>query len=523
MTHSIGEDADLKEIPYAVGARFNPDKGCLPGTRQQIIEEITQWVNSPNGEDVPCVYFLSGVAGSGKSAIAHTIAQHFDQLGRLGSSFCFDRADQVQRCPNKLFSTISLDIADLDCQWKTALHNVVQGKRALRSTQAPGEQFMNFILKPSQALTTVGPVVIVIDALDECGDQAAREILLRIIGQRMHALPSNFRVLVTSRPEPDIHKALTGKLHIRRKHMESINKKENEADISLYIQEQLADLTDLELEWPNKEWSCLLLKSSDGLFQWAFTACSAIKGGKGALCPTERLTRFITSGQGLDGLYSEILSQAFDPSDSQDMNHFTLIMGRILAAKEPLSVVSLSELHSDNERSNLVELVTRPLASLLSGVTQANVAVRPLHTSFRDFLTHKGRSGQFYVDPTPQHQNLALASWRVMKAELRFNICKLETSYYKNSDVLDLESRIIRYIPTHLSYACRFWEDHAREMIFELPVVGILKFFFQEQFLYWLEALSLIGELSLASSALESSSKWIKVVIFEYTILWVLI
>jgi hypothetical protein len=155
MTYSIGENVDLKDIPYAVGARFNPDKGCLPGTREQIIEEITQWVNSPNGKDVHRVYFLSGVAGSGKSAIAHTIAQYFDQLGRLGSSFCFDRADQVQRCPNKLFSTISLDIADLDRQWKTALCNVVQGKRALRSTQAPGEQFTNFILKPSEAITTI--------------------------------------------------------------------------------------------------------------------------------------------------------------------------------------------------------------------------------------------------------------------------------------------------------------------------------------------------------------------------------
>jgi hypothetical protein len=512
MTHSKAEDVDLKDIPYAAGACFNPDKGCLPGTRERIIEEITQWVNSPDGEDVHRVYFLSGVAGSGKSAIAHTVAQHFNQLGRLGSSFCFDRADRVQRCPNKLFSTITLDIADLDCQWKTALCNTVRGKRALRSTQAVGEQFTNFILKPSEALTTVGPIVIVIDALDECGDQAAREVLLRIIGKRMHTLPKNFRVVVTSRPEPDIHEALTGEPHIRRKHMDSIDRKENEADISLYIREQLAELPDLELEWPDEEWRRLLLKSSDGLFQWAFTACSAIKGRKGALRPTERLTRFIASGRGLDGLYSEILSQAFDPSDSQDMSRFTSIMGRILAAKEPLSVVSLSELHSDNEQSNIVDLVTQPLASLLSGATQTNVAVRPLHTSFRDFLTDKERSRQFHVDPGPQHRNLALASWRVMKAELRFNICKLETSYSKNCDIYGLENRVIKYIPNHLSYACRFWEDHAREMIFEPTVVGILKVFLQEQFLHWLEALSLIGQLSSASSALESSSKWIKVV-----------
>ena len=170
MTYFTAEDIDLRDIPYAAGARFNPDKGCLPGTRERIVEEIIQWANSPNGEDTRRVCFLSGVAGCGKSAIAHTIAQHFDQLGRLGSSFCFARADQAQRRPNNLFSTIALDIADLDPQWKTSLCNVVRGKRALRSTLAPAEQFTNLILKPSEDLTTVGPVVIVIDALDESGD-----------------------------------------------------------------------------------------------------------------------------------------------------------------------------------------------------------------------------------------------------------------------------------------------------------------------------------------------------------------
>ena len=66
-------------MPYAKGARFDPDKGCLPGTREAIIEEITQWVNSPVGDNISRIFFLSGVAGSGKSAIAHTVAHLFDQ------------------------------------------------------------------------------------------------------------------------------------------------------------------------------------------------------------------------------------------------------------------------------------------------------------------------------------------------------------------------------------------------------------------------------------------------------------
>jgi hypothetical protein len=84
---------------------------------EAILEEITEWINKPNGNDVPQIFFLSGVAGSGKSAIAHTIASRFRELQWLGSSFCFDRSNHVGQHPDNLFSTVTLDIADLDPLW----------------------------------------------------------------------------------------------------------------------------------------------------------------------------------------------------------------------------------------------------------------------------------------------------------------------------------------------------------------------------------------------------------------------
>ena len=99
-----------------------------------IIEEITQWVNSPNGDDAPRLFLLSGVAGSGKSAIAHTIANLFYGQKRLGSSYCFARADQANRRPDNLLSTIALNIADVDEHWKKSLANIVKGDRSLRTT-----------------------------------------------------------------------------------------------------------------------------------------------------------------------------------------------------------------------------------------------------------------------------------------------------------------------------------------------------------------------------------------------------
>jgi hypothetical protein len=100
-------------MPYAKGAGYDPKKGCLRGTREEVIDEICQWVNR-DGDGVPRMFLLIGVAGTGKSAIAHTVAERFDAARRLGSSFCFDRSHQEERRPDNIFSTIARDLADLD-------------------------------------------------------------------------------------------------------------------------------------------------------------------------------------------------------------------------------------------------------------------------------------------------------------------------------------------------------------------------------------------------------------------------
>lgn len=55
-------------------ASFDSKEGCLAGTPEDVIQEISNWVNS-DGDDVPRMLLLKGVAGSGKPAISHTVAQ----------------------------------------------------------------------------------------------------------------------------------------------------------------------------------------------------------------------------------------------------------------------------------------------------------------------------------------------------------------------------------------------------------------------------------------------------------------
>ncbi|CCM06110.1 uncharacterized protein FIBRA_08359 [Fibroporia radiculosa] len=83
-------DVDLSGLEYVTGAGVNESKQCLPGTRREILSTIQDWIHTKK-EDATKIFWLSGMAGKGKSAIAHTIARLSHERGSLGSCYCFDR------------------------------------------------------------------------------------------------------------------------------------------------------------------------------------------------------------------------------------------------------------------------------------------------------------------------------------------------------------------------------------------------------------------------------------------------
>ncbi|KAN0107633.1 hypothetical protein V8E52_009952, partial [Russula decolorans] len=509
VMNNLTTEIDLNDMPYAAGARYDADKGCLPGTRKEVIDEISNWVNN-DSDDTPRIFFLTGFAGAGKSAIAHAVARLFDGLGRLGSSYCFDAAHQAERSPDKVFSTIARDLADLDPELKASLWQVVREKRSLRNTRAAREQFQRFILDPATGLKTIGPIVIVIDALDESGDTPSREVILSILAEEAADLPPNFRVLVTGRAELDIGRFLDRKKkHVISKHLDTINANN---DISLFVRTQLCDVAELEQKWPKRHWCQMLVDKSEGLFQWASTACRFIKGnGEEVLDPVEQLEILVSSASRsaqlsqLDELYTRILTRIFK---TDRMGCFKSVVGCMLAAREPLSISALEKLCSDKESANAVGQIIRPLGSLLSGVAQKSIPIRLLHTSFRDFLTNENRGGLFYIDTSSHHRTLTLSTLRVIMEELRFNICQLKTSHRRNKDVSDLDERAKKAISSHLSYSCRFWADHLRRTSFAFDINHEIRDFLHTRLLLWLEVLSLIKEVNIASKALSSIIEW---------------
>lgn len=262
-------------MPYVGGAGLDKKKICLEGTREDIINEITTWMNNTE-DNTHRVFWLHGNAGTGKSSIAHTIAYRFKGLKRLGSCYCFDRNEIAQQRHKNIFTTIAQDLASHDKQMQRALAVAVGQDKSLKHTTDILQQWEEMIMKPAKTLSDamVGPIVIVIDAVDESGEVDSRKYLLRILAGKLDdgeshisKLPPHVRILVTSRPLPDILDALKGAEHVRQKSMDDIPFKSTQSDILRYI---MYDFRGFQSEGISED---SLTDASGGLFQIGALRC----------------------------------------------------------------------------------------------------------------------------------------------------------------------------------------------------------------------------------------------------------
>src|SRR6266550_1122260 len=508
-------------MPYAAGASHNTQKLCLEGTRDEMLNEITDWINNVD-DNAPRLFCLHGTAGSGKS---DTIAHRFKALGRLGSFFCFDRNRAAERRHEKIFATIAKDLADGDPQLRKALATAIHHKTSLRNTPDVLQQWEELIVQPAKSMSDAmaGPIVIVIDALDESGDTDSRRHILRILAGRhakaeggITSLPPHFRILHAARPLPDVIDAFKV-IHVRQKSMESIPSME---DILLYVTNQLSEV---ELGPALSKFSICLARESGGLFEWARLACAYVKGENSAgagLNAEGRFTAIMTRSKEvplLDGMYRLTLETMFpkeEPARRRCIDRFKSVMAQILGTMEPLPLPSLKAMrhrfidHSDIDLRSIVI----PMGALLGGTADPSIPIRALHASFPDFLIDRDRSGEYFIDVSPVRENLAFSCLRVMENGLQFNICQMPSSYLPNSRVPDLKERVKEHISPELSYSCRFWTVHVCNMPFNVSVANLIrKLFSDKELLFWFEALSLLGSINTCAASLSSLIKWIMV------------
>lgn len=272
-------------------------------------------------------------------------------------------------------------------------------------------------------------------------------------------------------------------------------------DIDKYTKSSLQDIKELR----NDKYRNLvdsLVRRAGVSFQWAATACRFIKSDDiGGVDRRERLENVLKPNHGLnalDALYTAIMVQYFDPSDAGSLRRLKSVLGRILCAHAPLPLRALAELLPPTsiftaglDDFPIQQRILRFLGSLLSGAHDDDSPIILLHASYREFLYDSARSGPFFVDEKEAHELMALACFRVMETSLQFNICHIPTSFLPNLKIPNIEGLLQQYISLSLSYASRNWAFHVSKMPDAVVALGSLILFFQENFLKWLEVMSL--------------------------------
>ena len=476
-----------------------------------------QWVTEPDGERA---FWLHGVAGSGKSTVANTITSMYTETGLLGASFRFNQHID----PKFLFRNITYQLALFDSRYRERLLQAFR-KHGTMASYSLREQLERFIIEPMDAICFVGPVVIVIDGVDENGVEDERREVLEAISKGLPNLPSFVRVLVTSRYERDIRAKLASVSF-----QKSINETKGVAtDILTYIDDRMQDVvnshTYLEAHWPGSHAKWNLASRADGLFIWVKVASEYIKA---SLDPNQALDDVLhgqaTIAQGpeapLDSLYLKILQRTSVLLSSIEATRY--VLGSILVTKTPLTQTGLDSLLGlgknvvqtlqDGSRIRLTSSAS--LIDALGSIMRVDNKgiVRVLHASIVDFFTNPNRCTdvRFFIDRSLYSHQLAICCFNAMDG-LKQDICAINDPTKFNSEIIDLDERLNKHLPEHLQYACRSWHWHLAEITESSDVYNRVKGFLFTHLLHWIEVMSLLDDIDSIYPALGYMKSWLQV------------
>ena len=508
--------------------RSDPDEEaeCLSGTRKGVLDQIQQWVN---GSSQACIFWLNGMAGTGKSTVARTIARAYHDKKQLGASFFFSRGSGDASKATKFFTTIAVQLAS-SCQ---SLEPVIV--RAVEENENVGDetlrdQWNRLILKPLSGLdpgntSTPSSLVLVVDALDECDSHHAVVEILRLFAGATALTAVRLRILVTSRPETPIFRGFRTLPEgvYESLALENVPRNVVDKDIFHVFKKRFKNIALshgpdylLPPDWPGDAAISFLVQKTAGLFIYAATVCRFIQSNGLWWSPKELLTAFVPDEQSeelraqarrlpttsptaeLDAVYTTVLEQLLvgvkGTKDEEDLLlYYKQVLGPLALLFDPLSSIALADLICFNP-DTLHGRLSR-LRSVLYVPMNQELPIRLLHPSFRDFLISKDGylNSKYQAGHATTHQ---------LVAEHCLNRLTDSTTGLKK-DIFNLRSPGIeageaetelaaRDIPLALRYACLYWVQHLCATDIPVRDDDLSHRFLETHFLHWLEVLSII-------------------------------
>ncbi|KAG9103653.1 hypothetical protein FRC07_009949, partial [Ceratobasidium sp. 392] len=510
----------LKGLPNSLDAQYRSAKalelgrgGCTEYTRAEVLEQMRAWAHDAESERI---YWLNGMAGTGKTTIAYSLCERLEKGNKLAASFFCSR--QLPECRDvmRIVPSIVYQLSRLFPPFRRAISTVLESNPDFHN-QPILEQFDQLLIQPMSQVKDRLPsgLVVVVDALDECDHEESVAKILDVLFSRASDLPIRF--FVTSRPEQTILNRM------RNQQSEGVNLEMRlhelahrtvQKDIRTYLRAEFAP-TNLSVSDAAYD---ILVERSGVLFIYAATVVRYVLTKNSAKRET-RLAELLDmstswaneSTKRLDDLYTAILDAAYDDEEmtDRDRGEMLLVLHTVACALEPLSQIVMAGLLQLEYGERSVRAALLPLSSVLQ-VSDATGTITTLHESFRDYLLDRSRSGaRFYCDAKEHNSKLFRLCFDQISIPKRpFNILGLESSFVLDTDIPDLTARVNKVVSGELLYACRYWGAHLRMADYGHELAGMLLDFLSKRLLLWMEVMNLAECFTDGTRAMYELEKW---------------
>lgn len=424
LSKLLERDDPLYRLPYAANAAFNSratqhELTCLLGTRVDLLRKIYGWAD---GQDDRHIFWLSGLAGTGKSTISRTVAREYHRKQRLGASFFFSRGEDDVGHAGAFVTSIAVQLACNVPSSRQHIRSVVEERSDIVS-QSLRDQWHHLVLRPLSKLEEPLSYVLIVDALDECDDENDIQIIVQLLAEARSLERLRLRVFLTSRPEVPIRHGFFQIPDAEHQDvvLHNISPSVVDSDIGLFLHHYLrivAQERSLGVDWPGSKTIEQLVRRACGLFIWAATAWRFIRDGK--RFAVKRLETILANNSStaaapekhLNEIYITVLKNSVDANytDEEKAEHYEMlryILGSMVVSLSSLPVDAWSKLLHVPKQD--VDQTLEDLHAILDIPEDPTRPVRTHHPSFRDFLLDRDRygDGSFWVDEEQTHQLLA--------------------------------------------------------------------------------------------------------------------
>lgn len=521
---------------------------CTKGTRVQLLDDILAWARGPESR---IGFWLAGMAGTGKSTVARTIAERLCQEDFIVGSFFFQRGAGDRGTSRRLITTILRQLTTHD-ELKVVLTKA-WSKHIGIADKTLEQQWLDLVKNPLADIQHK-PIILIIDALDECEDQTScRRDLIKLLCDKSNFEDLNLRLFITSRPQesnaPSLYEIF--QLHKIDEHIVS-------HDIQRTLKSKFKAFnaqTSRDRKFPQQYHIENLVQRSSPLYIAALTSYRFITRSEFGL---ERRYDILLGHTGrnagaeanLDGMYLIVIKLVLAgdvESDIMDLvpENLTLfkeLIGSLVTLEDALSYHDLASLI--DQPPDLVQDFLLAFRAVLE-TPQLPGPVRTFHQSFPNFLHSRDRVDaackaqkdtsdilfkDIWIDEEVASIRLFSHCLDVMEGsrnacdgiQLKEDICSLVAP---GAQIKELTAEhISRAIPPILAYACKHWVSHflMGKGVDKGDCIKRLFEFLTAYLLQWTEAMSCLASIDEVIDQMDQLHLALEVSIRKYAHTFVL-